>query len=519
MKRTGNKNISGPLRITLVALILISQILLLAFLQALLIVFLAWILNQHTILVYVLIQFLSIINIILLVTTRKNRCYTIAWLLVIFILPVFGHLLHLLWGYDSNWVWKQKRLKPAIARGNQFLPKDSTVHAELCSTQPSRKRISYYLEQKGFPLYKNTKCEYYPLGEAQFEAMLKDLQNAKKFIFLEYFILNTGQLWSRIEEVLIQKAAAGVEVRLMIDDLGSIMTISNSFVKDLRKKKIQVIRFNPIHRYISKFSLNYRNHRKITVIDGNIAYTGGTNIADEYANIYPKYGHWKDTAIRLEGDAVWSLTITFLQMWESESNVPTDYEAYQPSITMEAEGFYQPFADGPINNPDTPAEIMYRSIINNAKEYVYITTPYLVIDSAMIEALCTAAQGGIDVRIITPKRWDRWYVHMVTKSNFGELLKSGVKIYEYTPGYIHAKSIISDGDHAIIGSINMDYRSFHLNFENSVWICKAPVLKDIEKDILETFKISREVKLDEWLHNPWYVKCLEVVLRLFSVLL
>lgn len=519
MKKKIDRNISGTFRIVLVALMIFSQILLVIFLQALLIIFLVWMLNQYTISVYVLIQILSIINIIFLVTKSKNRCYTVAWLLVIFILPVFGHILHMLWGRASNHGWKNNRLKPAIARGNEFLAKDPKVYAELGTTHPTRKRIGSYLGKIGFPLYKGTKCEYYPLGELQFEAMLKDLEEAKKFIFLEYFILNIGQLWGRIEEILIRKAAEGVEVRLMIDDLGSITTISDSLVRDLRAKNIQVIRFNPIHRYISRFSMNYRNHRKITVIDGNVAYTGGTNIADEYANIYPKYGHWKDTAIRLEGDAVWSLTVTFLQMWESESNAPTDYEAYRPSITSEEKGFYQPFSDGPVNNPNNPAEIMYRTIINNAKEYVYITTPYLIIDNAMIEALCTAAQGGIDVRIITPKIWDRWYVHMVTESNFGELLKSGVKIYEYTPGYIHAKNIISDGDHAIIGSINMDYRSFHLNFENGVWICDAPVLKDIEKDIIETCKIGREVGLDEWLRRPWYIKCMETILRLFSVLL
>lgn len=509
----------GRFRIAWVATTIGLQMLLAIILQILIIVLLVVMLDHHPIRVYIFIQFISIINIIFLITTSKNRCYTIAWLLVIFILPVFGHIFHMLWGRASNHGWKNKRLRPAIARGTEFLKKDPSVSAEFESVYPSKRKISTYLEGKGFPLYENTKCEYFPLGELQFESMLKDLEKAEKFIFLEYFILNTGKLWSKIEEVLIRKSAEGVEVRLMIDDLGCITTIPDKLVRDLKEKNIQVIRFNPIHRYISRFSLNYRNHRKITVIDGNIAYTGGTNIADEYANIYPKFGHWKDTAIRMEGDAVWSLTVTFLQMWESESNTPSDYEAYRPSVAMKEWGFYQPFADGPVNNPDNPAEVMYRTMINNAQKYVYITTPYLIIDHAMIEALCTAAQGGVDVRIITPNIWDKWYVHMVTESNYGELLKAGVKVYEYSPGYIHSKSIISDGEHAVIGSINMDYRSFHLNFENGVWICGSPVLEDIEKDIMETFEVSKEIELDEWLRRPWNTKLMETILRLFSVLL
>jgi len=410
-------------------------------------------------------------------------------------------------------------MKTAIERGTEFLSKDPGVYAELGAVHPTRKRISGYLGRKAFPLYKNTKCDYYPLGELQFEAMLKDMENAEKFIFLEYFILDNGELWKKFEELMIRKAEQGVEIRLMFDDLGSIVTAPDNLIKRLAGHGIQAKRFNPVHRYVSRLYINFRNHQKIAVVDGNVGYTGGTNLADEYANIYPKHGHWKDTAIRLEGDAVWSLTVAFLQMWESESNNKSDYEVYRPTYSCDGQGFYQPFTDGPVNNPDNPAEVMYRTIINNAKDYVYITTPYLVIDNTMMEALCTVALGGTDVRIITPKIWDHWYVHMVTQSNYGELLAAGVKICEYTPGYIHAKTIISDDDHAVTGSINMDYRSFYLHFENGVWICGAPVLKDIKRDIEETFKVCEEIQLDDWLRRPWYVKCLQTVLRLFAVLL
>jgi len=511
MNRKTERKIAGLMRIVLVGIAVLLQLLLIALLVR--------VLRNRAAYAYFIIEIIALIDVIFLVSKNKSSSFTITWLLIIFTLPVFGHVLYILWGRGASHGWRSNRMKTAIERGTEFLSKDPGVYAELGAVHPTRKRISGYLGRKDFPLYKNTKCDYYPLGELQFEAMLKDMENAKKFIFLEYFILDNGELWKKFEELMIRKAEQGVEIRLMFDDLGSIVTAPDNLIKRLAGHGIQAKRFNPVHRYVSRLYINYRNHQKIAVIDGNVGYTGGTNLADEYANIYPKHGHWKDTAIRLEGDAVWSLTVAFLQMWESESNNNSDYEVYRPTYSCDGQGFYQPFTDGPVNNPDNPAEVMYRTIINNAKDYVYITTPYLVIDNTMMEALCTVALGGTDVRIITPKIWDHWYVHMVTQSNYGELLAAGVKIYEYTPGYIHAKTIISDDDHAVTGSINMDYRSFYLHFENSVWICGAPVLKDIKRDIEETFEVCEEIRLDDWLRRPWYVKCLQTVLRLFAVLL
>jgi len=511
MNRKTERKIAGLLRIVLVGIAVLLQLLLIALLVR--------VLRNRAVYAYFIIEIIALIDVIFLVSKNKSSSFTIAWLLIILTLPVFGHVLYFLWGRGASRGWRSNRMKAAIARGMSFLSKDNDVYAELEAVHPMRKRISGYLYRKNFPLYKNTKSEYYPLGELQFEAMLKDMEKAKKFIFLEYFILNSGEIWNKFEELLIRKAEQGVEVRLMFDDLGSIVTAPDNLIKRLGSRGIQAQRFSPVHRYVSQLYINYRNHQKITVIDGNVGYTGGANLADEYANIYPKHGHWKDTGIRLEGDAVWSLTVAFLQMWECESNEKSDYEAYRPAYSCDGQGFYQPFSDGPVNNPDNPAEVMYRTIINNAKDYVYITTPYLVIDNTMMEALCTVALGGTDVRIITPKIWDHWYVHMVTQSNYGELLKAGAKIYEYTPGYIHAKTIISDDDHAIAGSINMDYRSFYLHFENGVWICGAPVLKDIKRDIVETFEVCEEMRLEDWLRRPWYVKCLQTVLRLFAVIL
>ena len=510
MKTKVERKIAGWLRIILVLAII--------GLQLWLIYVLVELLRSQAVYVYFIIEIVAMADVMILVSKNRSSSYTIMWLLIIFTLPVFGYVLYLLWGRNAAHGWRGEKMRASIARGAEFLKKDPEVYAEFETTHPTRKRIPCYLENMDSPLYKNTGCEYFSLGEMQFEAMLKDIEKAEKFVFLEYFIINNGELWDRFEKLLISKASQGVEVRLLFDDFGSIVTAPNNLIKRLASHGIPAKRFNPVHRYLSRLYANYRNHQKIAVIDGNVGYTGGTNLADEYANYYPKLGHWKDTAIRLEGDAVWSLTVTFLQMWESESSEMSDYEAYRPAYSCETRGFLQPFADGPTNNFDNPAEVMYRTIINNAREYVYITTPYLVIDNTMMKALCAAAQSGADVRIITPSVWDHWYVHMVTRSNYGELLAAGARIYEYTPGYIHAKTIISDDDNAVIGSINMDYRSFHMHFENGVWICGAPVLGDIKRDIEETFDVCKEILLDEWRRRPWYVKVMQTILRPFAVL-
>ena len=511
MARKAEKKIAGAIRIVIVGLVVIAQILLLAFIVIKL--------KHNAVYVYLILEILGAVAVISLIGNDRNNSYTIAWLVILLILPVFGYLLYIMWGRAATSGRKSANIRAAIMRGAEFLDHDPQVYAEFEQYHPSRKTIARFLSREGFPLYTNTKCEYFPLGELQFEKMLADLEAAERFIFMEYFILSEGRLWDKIYDVLRRKAEQGVEVRLMFDDFGSILTAPNNLIKMLESEDIRAIAFNPVHRYISRLYINYRNHQKITVIDGNVGYTGGTNLADEYANLYAKHGHWKDAAIRLEGDAVWSLAVIFLQMWEAESEQREDYLKYKPTIKkITGDGFYQPFSDGPVNNPHNPAEAMYRKIISNAKEYVYITSPYLVIDDSMAATLCIAAMGGTDVRIITPKVWDHWYVHMVTRSNYGRLMKAGVRIYEYSPGYIHAKTIISDDDQGITGSINMDYRSFNLHFENGVWICGAPVLKEIKQDIIDTIAVCEEITLDEWKRRPWYIKFGQAFLRLFAPL-
>jgi len=452
------------------------------------------------------------------IVIKRNNPYSIKWVIVILALPVYGLFLYLIFSTSDIIGDRNKTLRASMDHGSTFLGKDPGVYADLGNAHPDKKRIAGYLGRKGQPLYTNTLCEYYPVGELHFDAMLKDMEKARRFIFLEYFIISQGDLWDRIRDILIRKAGQGVEVRVMMDDIGSILVFPQKMFKALKARNIQILRFSDVHGIISRYYFNNRNHQKIAVIDGNVGYTGGLNIADEYVNAYPKLGHWKDTAIRLEGDAVWSLTVAFLQMWDGETKVRSNYGSYRPTLSRKARGFYQPFMDGPLVDADYIAKNIYKLFIYNAKKYIYIATPYLIVDATMLDALRVAAKGGTDVRIMVPKKWDKWFVHFVTLSNYQTLLEAGVRIFEYTPGFVHAKSIISDDEHAVIGTINMDFRSYYLHYENGVWICDAPVIGDIKKDMMETFALCDEIELEAWLCRPWHEKCLQTVMRLFAVM-
>lgn len=467
---------------------------------------------------YLLLQLLALVQVLVLLNQKGNNTYTVAWIVVFLVLPVFGELLYLLWGQSGRRSRKGRRLRSIFSHRCQWLTFDPDVMASLAARYPAKRRIPTYLEQLGFPVCGGTRSRYYPLGERQFEDMLADLAQASRFIFLEYYIVSEGALWDRIDAILRQKAAAGVEVRLMYDDVGSMFSAPDHFCESLRRDGIQVIAFGEAVKNLGHLYLNHRNHQKIAVIDGQIGYTGGTNLADEYANIYPKHGHWKDTAIRLEGDAVWSLTVTFLEMWEGESQETQDYNRYRPQSLVPGDGFYQPFSDGPVNNPENPAEMVYRQLIAEARDYCYITTPYIVIDESMMNELCLAAQGGVDVRIATPRIWDHWYVHKVTRSNYRRLITAGVRVYEYTPGFLHAKTIICDDQNALLGSINMDFRSFYLHFENGVLIFGAPVLADIKADVLATYAMCEEYTVEMLNRQPWRERLLQTMLRLFAPL-
>ncbi|MGI6298670.1 MAG: cardiolipin synthase [Saccharofermentanales bacterium] len=509
-KRVPDRLFEGILRILILVLAVVAQFVLL--------VQLIDFLRINAVYIYFFLEILALVQVLILLNQKGINTYSIAWIIVIMVLPVFGELIYLFWGQSGRRSRKGRQLRTIFSRRSLWLRPDPAVCEKLRLRHPDKQRIPTYLVNQGFPVFDKTRSRYYRVGEDQFEDMFQDLEKAERFIFLEYFIVSDGQLWQRLYEILKRKAEAGVDVRLLYDDIGSMFMVPRHLKELLNESGIKVLAYGKAEKNIFRMYVNHRNHQKITSIDGDIGYLGGTNLADEYANIYPKHGHWKDTAIRLEGDAVWSLTVTFLEMWEGESGEREDYNHFRPRRLSAGDGFYQPFSDGPVNNPENPAETVYQQMITQARHYCYITTPYLVVDEVMLKALCVAAEGGIDVRIVVPRVWDHWFVHKVTRSNYKRLIEAGVIIYEYTPGFMHAKMIISDDNQAVIGSINMDYRSFYLHFENGAWICDSPAVTAIKNDIVETFAVSEQHTLEMVNQTPLWDKLLQTFLRLFAPL-
>jgi cardiolipin synthase len=380
--------------------------------------------------------------------------------------------------------------------------------------------MTRYLETNGFPLYKNNKVEYYPMGQDVFEAIFEEIEKAERFVLINFFIVGEGVLWDRLHKLLLKKINQGVRVLFLYDDFGAVLRTPKNFRRDLEKEGFEVRVFNPIHKYTDKLYMNYRSHQKIIVIDGNVGFTGGMNLADEYVNLVNRFGVWKDNAIKVEGDAVWGLTVTFLQMWEVCANCePMDYNPFRPTKKFEENDvFCQVISDGPANNPRNPIESIYKQMIYYAKKILYITTPYLIIEDDMREALITAARSGIDVRIITPYIPDKKNVKVLTNYNYGRLLAGGVRIFEYTPGFIHAKTIITE-DTGIIGTINMDYRSFHLHYECGVWVCNREFVDIVRDDLVKTMEQCHEVTYEEWKNRPLRIKIYQMILNLFSTLM
>ncbi len=487
--------------------------------------------NAFVLTSYVIFQLIGSAIVVRIVLNNQNPSYKIAWIALILLVPVLGLVFFVMWGRGS-YPKKIKKVLPEIAQMSVPLYKHSKeTERLLVDNHPNQERTMNYLRNAGFPVYKNTRVSYYEVGDTFFPDLIEDVKKAKKFIFLEFYILSEGGLWQEIYAVLKQKVQEGVEVRVLYDDFGCITCLPKHFDKELRALGIKTASFNVIKPVVNNFYMNYRNHQKICVVDGNIGYTGGANIADEYVNTVEAFGHWKDTGVRLEGQGVWSLTVNFLQMWEySDYNKKNfsqkaEYNQYMPDEIFCKEqtatsGFVQPFADGPLRTPgENEAESVYLQMINTAKKYIYITTPYLVIDNEMIMALRLAAKSGVDVRLITPGIPDKGYVHLVTQSYYGILMSAGVKIYEYLPGFIHAKSIVIDDEAAVVGTINMDFRSFYLHFENGVWMCGNEAVDDIYNDFINTLDYCEEIDYNVWRKRPWYKKVAQGFLRLFAPLL
>lgn len=474
--------------------------------------------------VYIVLDIAAALVVCVLINKHDSSAYRIAWIVVILTVPIFGLLLYLAWGrVDFN---KQERggMEKAFTRGFASLP-DDHLTAEACKQQyPMESPYIEGLRQAGYPIYTDTEATYFPIGEAYFDSLCADMEKAEKFILIEYFIVAYGQLWDRVHAILQKKVAQGVEVRLLFDDVGCFFKIPNNFDKLMQQEGIQAAIFSPAHRFISSFYMNYRNHQKIVLIDGKIGYAGGVNLADEYINVDSKLGHWKDVGVRLQGKGVRSLSVIFFQMWDvATHNREEDHSAYLLEEAVQnadgAAGFCQPYADGPANNPHNPALDLICRCVSGARDYVWLTSPYLVIDQETSEEFCRAARGGVDVRIITPAVPDHWYVGVVNRYNYRHLLENGVRIYEYTPGFIHGKLMVADDRCATVGSVNLDFRSLFLHYENGVLFCGSSVVNDVKQDILNTMAVSHEITLEEDLARPVYQRLLGAFFNLFSPLM
>lgn len=470
---------------------------LLILIQALLLFGIIWKLNNYFIYFYAFSVLLSLLLTLRIINNKSNPAFKIAWLIPILLFPVLGGLVYLVFGSDRTGKYIrnkmgriEKEMQDGISKANE--------RSGIEKMPPDVVNQSHYISNSAHcPPYKNTTVEYLPMGEVKFERMVQELKKAKRYIFMEYFIIQEGTMWNTILDVLEEKAKEGVDVRVIYDDMGCILTLPTGYEKTLREKGIQCQIFNPFIPILSSH-FNTRDHRKICVIDGNVGFTGGINLADEYINGYEKHGHWKDTAILLKGEAVFSLTTMFLSMWDYLiKKEGEDYAAYYPDSWDEnAQGIVQPFADNPLDD-EAVGETVYLNLINKAKRYVYITTPYLILSNEMVTAMNTAAKSGVDVRIITPHVPDKWYVHAVSRSYYEMLVEAGVKIYEYTPGFVHAKTFVVDDEYAVVGTINLDYRSLYLHFECAAWMYKASCVTDVRNDFLKTQQMSQEITLEE----------------------
>ncbi len=478
--------------------------------------------NEFFVFFYGTSMFLSILVVFWILNGKSNPAYKIAWVIPILLLPIFGGLFYIFFGRNYLDNQLRRKMKVIVEKSREvLLPQEDIIEEISACNKDAANQSRYIQDHSYFPPYKNTHSEYLPTGEIKFKRLKEELKKAQKYIFLEYFIIEQGVMWDSILEILADKAKMGVDVRVIYDDVGCLITLPYRYDKKLEKMGIKCCIFNPLKPILTS-KINNRDHRKIVVIDGITGFTGGINLADEYINEYQKYGHWKDTAIMLKGEAVWNLTVMFLSMWDYLVESDEDLKHFKPVTEKinidEGEGYVQPFGDSPLDD-EPVGEIVLLNLINKAKKYVYITTPYLIIDNKMTTALTSAAKAGVDVRIITPHVADKWFVHVVTRSYYKVLIESGVKIYEYTPGFIHAKTYVADDCYGIVGTMNMDYRSLFLHFECGVWMYSPKSIKDMRDDFFKTLSQCMQFTHKELDKIKWYKKIAGTILNIFSPLM
>lgn len=446
---------------------------------------------------------------------RKSSSAKLTWIFLIFLIPVLAAPLYFFINLDLGHRLVHHQLQAIYQETRPLLQQDQAALAALPAESQGLARYAW--EAGGFPVCQNSDACYYPLGDEAFEAMLERLEAAEHFIFLEYFIIEEGYMWGRILGILERKAREGVEVRVLYDGTCSLMLLPYNYPKKLEALGIRCKVFAPLRVLVSTH-YNNRDHRKILVIDGRVAFTGGINLADEYINRKHPYGHWKDNAIEITGQAVASLTLMFLQMWSVESAAAEDCGRYLVTVPVEKPGFLMPFGSCPFGD-ERVAEMVYLDIINRARRYVHIFTPYLILDNQLATALTFAARRGVEVVLILPHIPDKKTIFALAKTYYPQLLEGGVRIYEYTPGFVHAKVLVSDDQRAVVGTINFDYRSLYLHFECGVYMERTGAVEQVETDIQDTLRSCQPVTLAQCRSRRLIDKLIGAILRLFAPLL
>ncbi len=492
-------------------------------LEAVFIISLITKLNDYAEIINLLTRLAGVVLVLALYASNQTSSMKMPWVILILVFPVMGVGLYLLIGLNGGTHKMRERYEEIDSTLLPLLPDHKEELETLKEKIPKAGNISEYIWRNAkYPVYQNTDVTYYNEAIKGLEAQLEDLSKAEHFIFMEYHAIEDAQAWHRIQNVLEERVKAGVEVRVFYDDMGSIGFINTDFIKKMEKVGIHCKVFNPFTPGLNVF-LNNRDHRKITVIDGKVGFTGGYNLANEYFNLTHPYGQWKDTGIRLEGEAVQSLTVTFLEMWNAASkkeNNDTDFGKFLVKSDYQAKetGFVQPYADSPMDNEQVGEEV-YISMVNKAEKYCWFITPYLIITDEMTHAMCLAAKRGVDVRIITPGIPDKKLIYSVTRSFYHGLVKNGVRIYEWTPGFCHAKMSVADDCMATCGTINLDYRSLYHHFENGCFMADNKAVLDIKQDLTETLKECCEVTEKYKTGRSAYLRLGQLFMRLFAGLL
>lgn len=462
---------------------------------------------------------LSLLMGIYLINTDSPPFYKTTWLLFLALAPVTAVPLYFYINLDVGHRRLARRLRRITQASSHAIPL-TAASRRLRKESPSDAALAHYLrEAGGFPVYDRTAVEYYPSGEAFFPALLEALESAQRFIFLEYFIIDRGEMWETVLEVLARKADKGVDVRLIYDGTCEFFRLPRRYADTLRARNIQCHVFAPIHPFVST-RYNYRDHRKIAVIDGRVAFTGGLNLADEYINRFSPFGHWKDNAVRLQGEAAKTFTLLFLQLWQMDEK-DLQFEPYLSAPAEEhpqARGFVIPYGDHPLD--DQPVgQSVYLHILNQATRYVHIMTPYLILDSELESALKFAARRGVDVSILLPHIPDKKLAFALAKSHYPALIAAGVKIYEYTPGFLHAKTFVSDDLRAVVGTINLDFRSLFHHFECAAYFYKTDCVDAAEEDFQKTLKQSHRITRKEAAYPGFFYKLMGIIIKAFAPLM